>query len=392
MSIRAVSICAVLAFAGSVTWAQPNVRDKRERRKRDPDVRDKRDRRGPKGAPAIRPSGPLVRGFAPQKGAPGTDVTIRGNEFPPGVMVQLGGQRIKPTSSTPRAITFKVPPAVRPGTRRVTLTWRGGRRGVGRFEVLDRGHGGPGNVHDKRPGDYDRPDRPDTRRGPDGRRDRRRRFHRDRPLVTGFFPRKGKPGTRVTIRGRNFDKDATVTLGRRPVKARVDDRRIVFKVPPGGNGDLIRVTSGRRTIPVGRFETVEGYDYAAEHRRRERERRERAEAAWKSRQAKLAKDRKARYRAWEARRAELQRTRAERRRERLAKIRERWQRAFLRDPETRAELSLHAERLARLERMRRLAERDDRGKLVIRIEILIDRENDRHERRMDALKASFGAK
>ena len=38
-------------------------------------------------------------------------------------------------------------------------------------------------------------------------------------------------------------------------------------------------------------------------------------------------------------------------------------------------MSLHAERGARLERMRRLAEVGKRGKLVIRIGVLVQREN-----------------
>jgi hypothetical protein len=193
----------------------------------------------------------------------------------------------------------------------------------------------------------------------------------------------------VTIRGRNFAPDTQVMLGARPVRAKVNERRIVFKIPRGNKGEMLRVKSGPRTIPVGVFEYVDKYDYRAERKRLKTERRAAAEAAWKQRKGKLARDRKARQRAYEERREELARTRAERRRARLAEIRRRWKIAFLRDPEARAELALHAERIARLERMRRLAELNDNGKLAVRIEIAMRLEGDRHDRRMDALKASF---
>jgi hypothetical protein len=70
-------------------------------------------------------------------------------------------------------------------------------------------------------------------------------------------------------------------------------------------------------------------------------------------------------------------------------MRKRWQRQFLASPEVQAEMALHAQRAARLERMRRLAEVDDREKLVVRIEILLEREDERHDRRMGFLKATL---
>jgi hypothetical protein len=79
----------------------------------------------------------------------------------------------------------------------------------------------------------------------------------------------------------------------------------------------------------------------------------------------------------------------ERRREQVDALRARWAQSFLAGEEVQAELALHAERVARLERMRRLAEADDRGPLVIRVRVAIDREAERHESRMTTLEAAF---
>lgn len=67
-------------------------------------------------------------------------------------------------------------------------------------------------------------------------------------------------------------------------------------------------------------------------------------------------------------------------------------RAFLADAETQDELTLHAQRVAELVRMREIAEISNNGKVVVRIEIAQKREDERHEQRMTALKAAFGTK
>ncbi len=234
-------------------------------------------------------------------------------------------------------------------------------------------------------GPPDRPDRPDRPR---------REWKLERPVVSSYWPARGKAGTRVVIRGKNFPADATVMFAGAPVRAaKVTADRITFEVPGGAPSGQIAVNTGkRRPLPVGMFEVAAGYDPVAEQKKLEDERRRKAEAAWRERAKQIAKDRAAREAAQRAREDERARNRDQRRAERLAALRARWDRAFLADPETQDELTLHAQRVAELVRMREVAELSNNGKLVVRIEIAQSREDDRHEQRMAALKASFGAK
>jgi hypothetical protein len=73
----------------------------------------------------------------------------------------------------------------------------------------------------------------------------------------------------------------------------------------------------------------------------------------------------------------------------ISTLRGRWHRAFLATPQVQAELSLHAARNARLNRMLRVASyRQDRN-LIVRIRFAMSREDSRHERRMQILKNAF---
>jgi hypothetical protein len=214
----------------------------------------------------------------------------------------------------------------------------------------------------------------------------------ERPVVSSYWPARGKEGTRILIRGKNLPKDAMVLFAGEPVRAaRVTEDQITFRVPAGATSGLISVKAGRRRdLAVGMFEVVAAFDPEAEARKLEEERRRKAEAAWLARQKELAKDRAAREAAWRQRQEERAANRESRRAERAAKLRARWDRAFLADPETQDELTLHAQRVAELVRMREVAELSNNGKLVVRIEIAQAREDERHEQRMAALKASFG--
>ena len=229
--------------------------------------------------------------------------------------------------------------------------------------------------------------------GPDGRRPRRE-WKLERPVVSSYWPARGKEGTKVMIRGRNFPNDAMVVWAGAPIRAaRVTSDQIVFQVPPGAASGLIAVRAGRRRdLAVGTFEVAAAYDPVAEAKKLEEERRKRAEAAWIERQKQLAKDRAAREAAWRQREEQRAANREQRRAERAAALRAKWDRAFLADAETQDELTLHAQRVAELVRMREVAELSGNGKLVVRIEIAQQREDERHGQRMDALKASFGAK
>jgi hypothetical protein len=89
--------------------------------------------------------------------------------------------------------------------------------------------------------------------------------------------------------------------------------------------------------------------------------------------------------------AKLKETRAERRRQRLAEIKQKWG-AIEDKPAARAEFKVHAWRLARLQRIRALAEADGKTDVVARVDKLIQKENDRHEKHMAVLQKDGGDK
>ena len=215
----------------------------------------------------------------------------------------------------------------------------------------------------------------------------------ERPVVSSYWPTKGKAGSRIMIRGKNFPTTTEVVFAGQPVRgARIKDDQVVFIVPAGATSGAIALrTGGRRALPVGSFEVAADFDPVAEQRRIDQERREAAEAAWKTRQRELAKDRKAREAALRQRMEERQATREQRRAERVAAIQARWAAAFLADADTQSELTLHAQRVAELQRAQEVAEVSANGKLVVRIQMLQSREDQRHDRRMTALQASFNA-
>lgn len=219
----------------------------------------------------------------------------------------------------------------------------------------------------------------------------RREWKLERPVVSSYWPVKGKVGSRVVIKGRNFPSTTEVVFAGQPIRGvKIKDKQIVFVVPANATSGAIELRTGRRrALPVGMFEVAAAFDPVAEQRRLEEERRKRAEQLWAERQRQLAKDRAAREAAMRKRWEERAATREQRRAERIAAIAARWQRAFLADEETQAELTLHAQRVAELERLRDLAEIRANGKLVVRIEMLLGREEQRHDRRMTALEASF---
>jgi len=233
---------------------------------------------------------------------------------------------------------------------------------------------------------------------PDGhdQRDRHERHHEwklDRPMVSSYWPLKGKVGSRIVIRGRNFPNDTVVLWGGTQVTgAKVGPEEIVVAVPPGAASGMLSLHTGHgRDLAVGNYEVAD-YDAAAEARRQAAEAQKRAEQEWAERQKQLSKDRAARLAAAEKRRHEFEETREQRRADREKQIREQWEAAFLADPDTQAELTLHAQRGAELDRMREVAELSENGKLVVRIGVAKSREDDRHEARMSALHDAFGRK
>jgi hypothetical protein len=228
---------------------------------------------------------------------------------------------------------------------------------------------------------------------PPDRRDHHREWKIERPMVSSYWPGKGKIGSRIAIHGRNFPGDTVVMWGGTQVTgAKVSPEVITIVVPPGATSGELALRTGRgRPLAIGNFEVAD-YDAAAEARRQADEARRKAEQDWAERQKLLARDRAARVAAAERHRQELAESREQRRAERLREIRAKWEAAFLTDPDTQSELTLHAERTAELMRAREVAELSENGKLVIRIGVAQSREDQRHQARMSALHDSFGRK
>ncbi|MEO8844591.1 MAG: IPT/TIG domain-containing protein [Kofleriaceae bacterium] len=215
----------------------------------------------------------------------------------------------------------------------------------------------------------------------------------ERPTVSSYWPAKGKAGSRVVIRGRNFSQETRVMWGPDEVRAaKVRDDEIEFRVPDNATTATILLKGERgRDLIVGNFE-VANYDAAAEARRIEAERQAAAQAAWTASQAKMAKDSAARQAALDHRWNELDSSREHRRGQRVQEIRAKWQAAFLGDPDTQDELTMHAERVAQLTRAKDVAGVTNNQKLGIRIDVALAKENDRHDQRMAALQTAFSTK
>ena len=213
------------------------------------------------------------------------------------------------------------------------------------------------------------------------------------PVVSGYVPARAEAGTKVVIRGQNFAAGTQLVWGNAPVaEATVTPTQIEFTVPAGHPPGQIVLRGGglNRDLPVGSFEAAKINE--EEEKKIEEDRQHHAEEAWNERAKSFGKERAERDAAVAAQENALERNREERRTKYIADERSHFHAEFLADPATQAELTLHAERLARLERMSRLAEQVDDSKIGIRVEVATTRENDRHNQRMAALQAAFGNK
>jgi hypothetical protein len=89
--------------------------------------------------------------------------------------------------------------------------------------------------------------------------------------------------------------------------------------------------------------------------------------------------------------AELDRTRDERRKATIERLRTRWG-VLLDDAIAREELKKHAERVARLARIRALAEEKKKLSLIENVDALVTQEELRHGNAMNALRSGAGGK
>jgi IPT/TIG domain len=211
-----------------------------------------------------------------------------------------------------------------------------------------------------------------------------------KPIIIDYWPRHGSVGTEVTIHGRRFGSQLQVLFGNQVITpSRRADNFLTFKVPRHRGDAFVSLrVSGWRDLPIGRFD-VSGRNAQLERERRREARRVSAERWWQARRRQIARNAAAREAALRAEEARLAREREARRKRRIAELRRRWEQRFLVQQDVRVELALHAERNARLERMLRLAEAGDFGPLAIRIRMMVDFEEMRHQQRMDDLKAAY---
>jgi chromosome segregation ATPase len=84
--------------------------------------------------------------------------------------------------------------------------------------------------------------------------------------------------------------------------------------------------------------------------------------------------------------AKLRETRADRQKADRQAIRDKYG-DIVQQPAAKEELRTHASRIARLNQIKRLADDEKKTKISARADKLIERENKRHEKQMDALKA-----
>jgi hypothetical protein len=214
--------------------------------------------------------------------------------------------------------------------------------------------------------------------------------HGAKPIVIDFWPREGAVGTEVTIQGRRFTPQVQIVFGNDVIEPlRRDTNLLTFVVPRHrGRAPIALRGTGWRDMPVGSFQ-VSGRDGQRERDRWREGRQRAAERWWAERQRRLARSAAEREAAMRAEEERLAREREARRKKRRATLRARWEQRLLAQADVRAELALHAERSARLERMQRLAEAGDYGSLSVRIRLLVEYEDARHQQRMDDLKAAY---
>jgi hypothetical protein len=309
----------------------------------------------------------IIEVGVPNRGIAGTAVKIRGEHLEHASVI-VGGQHIAPIGANDHELTFAMP-ALPVGMHKIQVEVDHHTTDAGSFEMLPP-NGNPGPIP------------PDM-----GHHDHEWKL--DRPVIYGWSPAKGEPGETITIRGRNLGELQVVWGDQVVPGAAVHDGDIVFKIPRGAASGVVSLRGGKlhHDLSVGTIEVAK-YD-RGEWKRHDDERRAAAEAAWRERAASIAKDRAARDAYLQKQEQELAASREQRRRAYLAEVAAKFQRAFLADPETQSELTLHAQRAADLARMQRLADDLNDQKLGVRIEVATRKENERHDNRMAALKAAF---
>lgn len=148
------------------------------------------------------PPAPVITGFTPMSGIPGTTVTLSGSNFTGATTVTFNGVPAVFNVGSDTEITATVPMAATTGVIRVTT-----------------------------PGGTATSSMPFT-------------VQPLSPVITGFTPMSGRPGTTVTLSGSNFTGAMTVTFnGVPPVFSVGSDTEIAATVPMAATTGVVRVTT-----------------------------------------------------------------------------------------------------------------------------------------------------
>ena len=157
-------------------------------------------------------SGPVIEEVAPTSGPPGTLVHVTGRRFAPNAKVSIGGQVLVTVQRLPNRISVRIPDAAASGPVAVS--------------------GSNGSVRG-----------PEFRVTPPA----------PAPAIDGLEPTSGRPGARVSLRGKNFSPRLAanqVTLGGRPaVVLSATPSMLEVTVPSGASSGpfVVRVQPGGET-------------------------------------------------------------------------------------------------------------------------------------------------
>ncbi|MCK6588080.1 MAG: hypothetical protein HUU21_38580 [Polyangiaceae bacterium] len=152
------------------------------------------------------------------------------------------------------------------------------------------------------------------------------------------------------------------------------------QTPPAGGKDRKEIREDRKEIREDKKELREALKKGDKEEARE------AREELREDRKELREDRKEAREDKKDRIEDLRQTRKERRLDRLKKWREKWGDIANR-PNVKAEVKVHARRMARLNHMRRLADANGKTELVARIDKLIEREQARHTAALERFKA-----
>jgi hypothetical protein len=152
-----------------------------------------------------------VDSWTPKAGAVGTLVTINGSGFTRKAVVLVGGRKVRPVKMGSRVISFKIPASY--GDGQIVMRQAGVAKdySIGQFQVWAD------------------------------------------PLVSSFSPSSGPPGTRVEIRGRNFNSDDLVMLGSQRLRIeKYADTGIIVTIPPGAVSGYFSIQNRRNASVTSR--------------------------------------------------------------------------------------------------------------------------------------------